>query len=127
MTHDDEAVRSLAKFLTGWLADRPGWARVPGGRFSAWRTPEDLAADLVTDAMFRRLTFAKWLKSPDSEVVLEAVRLVLPWPYDLEYELLVQAVQLALESRQRGRRRDAVILAVALVGLALVSLSAGEA
>jgi hypothetical protein len=88
-----------------------------------WRQPypsaETIAKDLLADSEFQALRLATWLRSPDGELIAEAVALVISPAARPEFELAVDALQLAAGMQyERGWPQRAA----GLVALAAVSL-----
>jgi hypothetical protein len=78
-----------------------------------------MAQELLADSEFQALRLASWLRSPDGELIAEAVSLVIPPVSQVEYELAVEALQLAAEIQyeQGSSRRMADVVALAGVSI----------
>jgi hypothetical protein len=85
-------------------------------------TVESMARELLEDSEFRALRLADWLRSPDGQLIAEAVSLVIPADGRLEYELAVEALRLAaeLQPEQGAVQRWAGL--VALIGVAALGI-----
>lgn len=88
----------------------------------------DLAQAWLDDADFRALQLGTWLRTADGELVTQAVALVIPPQYRFQFELVVDALQLAarLQHEQCGRMaaRNFLVGALAAAGLYAVATSA---
>ena len=85
-------------------------------------TSQDLAQLWLDSAEFRALQLGTWLNTTDGQVLVAAVELVLAPGYEQEFELLVDALQLAAEAQhQQGRRKAGFALAAVSAGLLAVT------
>lgn len=91
--------RQVARFVRSSEAMRPLFLR--RDLAPPFREPhpdaEQIAEELVAESEFQALHLATWLRSPDGEMIADAVALVLPPAYRSEYELAVEAMQSAAE------------------------------
>ncbi|HXL86205.1 MAG TPA: hypothetical protein VN927_03305 [Gemmatimonadaceae bacterium] len=81
-------------------------------------TSQDLARYWFDNTEIRALRLGTWLRTTDGQIIVAAVESVLAPGYRQEFELLVDALQLAAEAQsQEGvRKAGAVALATACVG-----------
>ena len=77
--------------------------------------------ELLQDAGFAVIGLASWLESPDGQLIGSVVAEVLPQPLGIEYSLLVDAVTIAAQAKQREQWWRAAG-ATLLVGVALIVL-----
>ena len=73
---------------------------------------------LLDEAEFGEIKLAGWLKSPDGELIQTVVGWILPWPASAEFKLLVDAVTLAAQAKQKNER--GVAAGLTLVGAVLL-------
>jgi len=80
---------------------------------------EQIAGELLADSEFQALRLATWLRSPDGKLIADAMALVISPAYRPEFELAVQAMQLAAATQyeQGGSQRTAGALALAVVSI----------
>lgn len=80
---------------------------------------DQIAEELLADSEFQALRLATWLRSPDGELIADAVALVLPPAYRPEYELAVEAMQFAadLNYEEGASQRMAGAFALLVVGV----------
>jgi hypothetical protein len=126
---DSEARRELTAFLAEFT---DGWPRQPapfGGLYPLRRppvaqqfTPEQTAEQLLASAVFRALRLGTWLSTPKGEFITAAVEALAPPLYQMDIELLVDAIKLAARAQQREAREKAVgIGLVVAIGGALIA------
>jgi hypothetical protein len=126
---DSAARRELTAFL-GEFTD--GWPRQPvpfGGVYPLRRppvaqqfTPEQTAEQLLASAAFRALRLGTWLSTPKGEFITAAVEALAPPLYQMDIELLIDAIKLAARAQQREARERAVgIGLVVAIGGALIA------
>jgi hypothetical protein len=105
---------------------------IPPAYRSPYPSPEQIAGELLGDSEFQALRLATWLSSPDGELIAEAVAMVISPATRPEFELAVDALQLAAEMQyERGwLQRAAGLVAlgvVAVFGLTLAAPAARQA
>jgi hypothetical protein len=126
---DSAARRALTAFL-GEFTD--GWPRQPvqfGGLYPLRRppvaqqfTPEQLAEQLLASTAFRALRLGTWLSTPKGEFIAAAIEALVPPLYQMDIDLLIDAVKLAAKAQQREARDKAVgIGLVVAIGGALIA------
>jgi hypothetical protein len=112
---DNPNAGDLANFLRAWLRGNPRWAYTPGVQGTQFRTAREIAVDLSHAMTEADLRVAEWFESPDGELIAAVVVSVLPWPQSWELSLLVEAVTLAAQKRNKNQK-----VSVGLTGVALV-------
>ena len=126
---DPAARDALTAFLSGFI---DGWPRQPAlfGEVLPLRrpavaqqvTPEQVAEQLLVSTEFRALRLGTWLKTPKGEFITAAVEALTPPLYQLDVDLLVDAIKLAASAQQREAREKAVgIGLVVAIGGALIT------
>jgi len=92
---------------------------IPPSYRSPYPSAEQIAEQLLADSQFQALRLATWLRSPDGELIAEAVSLVISPAARPEFELAVEALQLAADMQyERGwPQRAAGLLALAAISL----------
>ena len=126
----DAAARHELTTLLGDFID--GWPRQPasvGGLYPMRRppvaqqfTPEQIAEQLLASATFRALRLGTWLSTPKGEFVTTAVEALTPSLYQMDINLLIDAVKLAAQAQQReAREKAASIGLVVAIGGALIA------
>ena len=126
---DGPARRELTAFLAEFI---DGWPRQPepfGGLYPLRRppvaqqfTPEQIAEQLLASAAFRALRLGTWLSTPRGEFITAAVEALVPPLYQMDIDLLIDAVKLAARAQQREAREKAVgIGLVVAIGGALIA------
>jgi hypothetical protein len=85
---------------------------------------EQIANALLADTEFRALKLGTWLTTPDGELLAAAVTALAPPPYRQDIELLIAALQLAVQ-RQQAEAREKIVKGLVIGGLA--ALAAGAA
>lgn len=99
------------------------WSQaIPPTHRSPYPTAAQMADELLTDPEFQALRLASWLRSPDGALIAEAVGLVIPPVYRLEYELGVEALQLAAEMQHARGRRQRLAGILALTGISILGV-----
>jgi hypothetical protein len=89
-------------------------------------TADEIAQELLAMAEFRALRLGSWLNTPDGELIAAAVEQLMPPPYRVDIELLIDALQIAARSQQRAEREKALgIGVVSAIGAGLVSAARG--
>jgi hypothetical protein len=99
-----ERHQEIARFVRGSEVLRPLFLRLdlaPPFR-EPYPDAEEIAGELLAESEFQALRLATWLRSPDGELIADAVALALPPAYRSEYELAVEAMQLAAEMQYEG-------------------------
>jgi hypothetical protein len=128
MTQDHQQV---ARFIQ----DSPALRRLILSRHLAppFREPypsvQELADELLADSEFQALRLATWLRSPDGEFIAEAVALVIPPAYRSEFDLAVEALQLAaaMQYEKGAPQRQAGAFALAIVSIFGITIAAPAA
>jgi len=121
---DDPTARKLYPFLVRWIRDNPNWAYQAQGWSVSLREVESVGSSLLDDAEFGEANFAGLLKSPDGQLIQTVVGWILPWPVSAEGNLLVDAITLAAQAKQKNERgRAAGLTAVAAFVLLLIFFS----
>lgn len=126
---DAAARHELTTFLSEFI---DGWPRQPasvGGLYPMRRppvaqqfTPEQIAEHLLASAAFRALRLGTWLSTPKGEFITAAVEALTPPLYQMDINLLIDAVKLAAQAQQREAREKAVgIGLVVAIGGALIA------
>ena len=121
--------RELTTFLSEFI---DGWPRQPasfGGVYPMRRplvaqqfTPEQIAEQLLASAAFRALRLGTWLSTPKGEFITAAVEALTPPLYQMDVNLLIDAVKLAAKAQQREAREKAVSIGlVVAIGGALIA------
>ncbi|MGN6663942.1 MAG: hypothetical protein ACTHK6_07050 [Solirubrobacterales bacterium] len=90
---------------------------------------QELADELLADSEFEALRLATWLRSPDGKFIAEAVALVIPPAYRPEFDLAVEALQLAaaMQYEEGAPQRVAggfALAVVAIFGIKMVAPAA---
>ena len=121
----------IARFLEDFVA---GWPRVSHYQFqvelrlrpplmmAVQVTAGDVASQLMENAAFRALHLGSWLSGPDGALIGAAVELLAPPLFDVDAQLLVEALTLAAMKQRTAERDKAVgIGVVAAIGAALIA------
>jgi hypothetical protein len=128
MTQDHQQV---ARFIQ----DSPALQRLILARQLAppFREPypsvQELADELLADSEFQALRLATWLRSPDGEFIAKAVVLVIPPAYRPEFDLAVEALQLAaaMQYEEGAPQRVAGGFALGVVAIFGIKMAAPAA
>jgi hypothetical protein len=119
---NDPRVRALRKALGDWIGANPLWYM--GANESGWRqqyrTAEEIAADLAAVLEQMDVRLAGVLESPDGQLIQAVVGSVLPAPQVFLFGLLVDAVLLAAQAKNRNQKIGAGVLAVLVLTMALL-------
>jgi hypothetical protein len=116
----------LFEVLDSWVRDHPGWAYRQQGWTTVARSATEVADLPLTESDLLAVDLATWLNGPDGQLITAVVEWVLPGPQHAQVQLLVSAVTLVAEARQRQQRAVASRVAVGvLVGALLVVLFRG--
>jgi len=115
-----------------FLQDSPALRRLILSRQLAppFREPypsvQELADELLADSEFQALRLATWLRSPDGKFIAEAVALVIPPAYRPEFDLTVEALQLAaaMQYEEGAPQRVAGGFALAVVTIFGITIAA---
>jgi hypothetical protein len=93
--------------------------QIPPHRRPPYPTVLQIAEELLADSEFQVLQLATWLRSPDGKLIADAVALVIPLAYRAEYELAVEALQVAAEMQyeQGWPQRAAGFVALGVVSI----------
>lgn len=98
-----------------WPQTVPPFRRLP------YPTARQMADELLSDSEFEALRLASWVRSPNGELIAEAVSLVIPPAFRPEYELAVEALRLAAEIQYEQGRPKRLAGALALAGASILS------
>jgi hypothetical protein len=123
--------QEIEQFLihAGFEPPRHPMARYHNGPF-AWRenqtaTHEDVAHNVLEIAESYGLRLGNWFGTTDGEIIMAAVRTVVPPIYRTEIALLVEGLKLAARIQQQQGRKDlagpvavGVLVAIGLLALA---------
>ena len=93
-------------------------------------TPQELARHWLDNTEIRTLQLGTWLRTTDGQIIVAAVESVLAPGYQQEFELLVDALQLAAEAQyQEGILKvgSVALVALCVAALGLMLLRPGEA
>lgn len=121
------AREDIASFLEDFIGDRD-WPRASGNPFEFRPPPamaEQVSAGDVADGLldtvgFRALHLGSWLSSPDRELIVAAVQLLAPPLYDVDAQLLIEAITIAAAKQRTAELDKAVgIGVVAAIGAVL--------
>ena len=87
---------------------------------------QEIASELLADSEFQALRLASWLRSPDGELIAKGVALVIPPMYRAEFDLAVEALQLAaaMQHEEGASQRAAGALALAVVTILGITVAA---
>jgi hypothetical protein len=126
---DSAARQALTAFLEEFIDGWPRQTTPFGGLYPLRRppvaqqfTPEQISEQLLASAAFRALRLGTWLSTPKGEFITAAVEALVPPPYQLDVDLLIDAVKLAARAQQREARDRAVgIGLVVAIGGALIA------
>jgi len=110
--HTDPTAQKLYAFLVRWIRDNPNWAYEASGWSVSLSKAEAVGSSLLNDAEFAEVNLAGLLKSPDGQLIQTVVGWVLPWPTSAEFKLLVDAITLAAQAKQKNERGLAAGLTV---------------
>lgn len=90
---------------------------------------QEIASELLADSEFQALSLSSWLRSPDGELITEAVALVIPPIYRAEFDLAVEALQLAaaMQYEEGASQRAAGAFALAVVTAFGIAIAAPTA
>lgn len=90
---------------------------------------EEIASELLADSEFQALRLATWLRSPDGELIAEAVALVIPPVYRPEFHLAVEALHVAatIQYEEGAPQRTAGAFALAVVTAFGIAIAAPAA
>jgi hypothetical protein len=94
-----ERHEEIARFVQRSQALRPLFLRLdlaPPFR-EPYPAADQVAEELLAESEFKALRLATLLRSPDGELIADAVELILPPVYRSEFELAVEAMQLAAD------------------------------
>lgn len=117
----------IAEFLEVFIED---WPRAPEFQFQFRPPPamahrfsaSDVASQLLETAGFRALHLGSWLSTPNGELIAAGVELLSPPPYDVDIELLVEALKIAATKQRTAELDKALgIGVVAAIAAALFS------
>lgn len=111
--------------LADFISRRISVGRVQPGTnnylyFSRWAPPyygpalptiQQIADDLVADAEFKGLQLGGFLNTPTGEFLEQAVEMIVPKAFSLEFELIVAGLKLAAD-RQQGEKWGKALLTV---------------
>jgi hypothetical protein len=115
----------LVEFTDGWPRQPARFGEVVPLRRPAVAqqfTPEQIAEHLLASTEFRALRLGTWLKTPKAEFIVAAVEALSPPPYQVDIDLLIDAIKLAAQAQQREAREKAVgIGLVVAIGGALIA------
>jgi hypothetical protein len=102
-------------YLRQWVRRQPyGWHQ---------RRAQDIANEWMNDVAFADVQLARWLRSPDGEVIIAVVKTVLlPYPAHPAVALLVEAIQIAARQRTNKQIAMTAVGGLALAGLLYVGL-----
>ncbi|HXV06309.1 MAG TPA: hypothetical protein VFP23_10440 [Solirubrobacterales bacterium] len=100
-----------------WPQTVPPFRRLP------YPTARQMADELLADSEFEALRLASWMRSPNGELIAEAVSLVIPSAFQPEYELAVEALQLAAEMQYEEGRPKRLAGVLALTGASILGVS----
>lgn len=115
----------IARFLGDFIGD---WPRASEHQFQFRPPPAraarvsagDVAGELLETAGFRALHLGSWLSSPDRELIAAAVELLAPPLYDVDAQLLIEAITIAAAKQRTAELDKAVGLGVvAAIGAVL--------
>jgi hypothetical protein len=123
---NDPNAQKLYAFLKRWLARHPSWAYDQSGWMMTVRTAESVAADLKNETEFAEIGLAGVLRSPDGRLIETVVGWILPWPASAEFKLLVGAITLAAQARQKNERGVAAGLTLVSIALLLLMFLSSE-
>jgi hypothetical protein len=115
---NDPIAQRLYAFLVRWVREHPDWAYEAQGWTMGLRNVGSVGDSLLDEAEFGEIKLAGWLKSPDGELIQTVVGWILPWPASAEFKLLVDAVTLAAQAKQKNER--GVAAGLTLVGAVLL-------
>ncbi|HSS04368.1 MAG TPA: hypothetical protein VLK89_04150 [Solirubrobacterales bacterium] len=114
----------IARFVTETPIFEPLFGTVPPAYRQPYPTAEQLASDLLADSEFDALRLGTWLRSPDGELIAEAVALAIDPAFLPEYDLAVEALRLAAAMKYEGARPKRQLAAF---GLAILIFAVGAA
>jgi hypothetical protein len=121
---NDPTAQKLYAFLTRWIRENPNWAYEVSGWSMRLRKAESVGSSLLNDAEFAEVNLAGLLKSPEGQLIETVVSWILPWPMSSEFKLLVDAITLAAQAKQKNERGLAAgLTAVAAFVLLLIFFS----
>ena len=121
---NDSTAQKLYAFLVRWIRDNPNWAYEASGWSVSLRTADAVVSSLVNETEFAEVNLAGLFKSPDGQLIKTVVGWVLPWPMSTEFELLVDAITLAAQAKQKNERGLAAgLTAAAAFVILLIFLS----
>ena len=85
-----------------------------------------MADEILADSEFRALRLATWLRSPDGEFIAHSVAQAIPPSYRLEFDLAVEAMQLAadMQYKQGAPQRAAGAVALGVVTIFGIAIAA---
>jgi len=126
-TKEDVAAFLRSQDITLGFTSRRSTAEQAGGAFPwSWigtnaaqpaLTHDQLGLELMHLAEFRALQLGTFFGTPDGQLIAEGVSMVIPPPYKLEYDLVVNGLMDAAMLQQRGDRADAGKFALVLGGV----------
>ena len=115
----------LSTILREWTTDNPGWAYSTNSMTWALqlRAAVEIARDLLDATELAEVRFAGFMGEPDGQLIEAAVKQALPYPYGTEFQLLVDAVKIAADAKQKGEQTRAGLAtaAVLLIGLLVIA------
>jgi hypothetical protein len=124
-TYDQSTeAQRLRLILSEWVTHHPGWAQ--STETTTWitqvRSAAEIARDLLETTEIAEVRLAGILGSPDGQLIQAVVRQVVPAPYSTEFKLLVDAVMLAAEAKQKNQQKRAALATagVVVIGLAMI-------
>lgn len=121
-TYDQSTeAQRLRLILSEWVTRHPGWAQSTDT--TTWitqvRSAAEIARDLLETTEIAEVRLAGFMGSPDGQLIQVVVRQVVPAPYSTEFKLLVDAVTLAAEAKQKNQQKRA---GLATAGAAVIAL-----
>lgn len=115
----------IASFLDDFIGDWPRASQYPlrfrpPPAMAARLSAGDVAGQLMDTTGFRALHLASWLNNPDRELIAAAVGLLAPPLYDMDAQLLIEAIAIAAAKQRTAELDKAVgIGVVAAIGAVL--------
>jgi len=92
----------------------------PSSQYQELPTVEQFAQELLRDSEFRALQLGNWLRTPEGEVISQAVSMVIPEAYGPAFNLAIDGLTLAAELQAKEGRQTAERIGVTIgVGLVL--------
>lgn len=88
---------------------------------------EQFAQELLKDSEFRALQLGNWLRTPEGEVISQAVGMVIPEAYGPAFNLAVDGLTLAAELQAKEGRQTAEGIALAVGACVVLVLVIGAA